>query len=174
MSGQVFQALISGVKKWVTSKQTSAGAGDAGSIVALNSAGQIDITMFPGGLANQIIAVCSEDLPAGCPVNLYDAAGTPKLRKADATSSGKRCHGFTQQAFTSGDTATAFRDGEITGLTGLTSGAEYYLSTTAGGLALVAAVAGYTTAGMLIQHLGTAHGTTILSLAIDEDPAQIA
>lgn len=172
MAGQVFFGLVAGVKKWVTSIQTSAGAGDAGKIPALNASGVIDITMFPGGLANQIIAVASEDLPAGCPVNLFDATGTPKLRKADATSAAKRCHGFTQTSFSTGATATAFRDGEITGLTSLTDGAEYYLSTTAG--AITTDVSGYTTSGMLIQHLGVAHGTTILSLGIDFDPGQIA
>lgn len=172
MAGTIFQGLVGGLKKWVTSIQSSVGAGDAGMIPALDVNGKLDITMFPGGLANTIIAVASEDLPAGCPVNLFDATGTPKLRKADATSAGKRCHGFTQAAFLTGVSATAFRDGEITGLTGLTDGAEYYLSTTAG--ALVTDVSTYTTSGILIQHLGVAHGTTVLALGIDFDPAQIA
>lgn len=172
MAGMVFQALISGAKKWFQAIQASAGAEDAGKIPALDTNGKLDITMLPGGLANTIIAVCSEDLAAGAPCNLFDAAGTPKLRKADATTAGKRCHGFTQSAFTTGQTATIYRDGEITGLTGLTDGAEYYLSTTAGGI--VTDVSGYTASGNLIQHLGVAHGTTILSLAIDEDPASIA
>jgi hypothetical protein len=168
----VVQQLVAGLKKWVTAITSSAGSGDAAKLVATDVNGKIDITFFPGGLSNSIIAVASEDLPAGCPINLFDATGTPKLRKADATSAAKRCHGFTQQAFLTGVSATAFRDGEITGLTGLTDGAEYYLSTTAG--ALVTDVSGYTTSGMLIQHLGVAHGTTVLALGIDFDPSQIA
>lgn len=172
MAGTIFQAIISGAKKWVAAIQSSAGAGDAGKIPALDADGKINITMFPGGLSNTIIAVASEDLPAGCPVNLFDATGTPKLRKADATTAGKRCHGFTQQSFSTGDSATAFRDGEITGLTGLTDAAEYYLSTTAG--ALVTDISTYTASGNLIQHLGVAHGTTVLALGIDFDPAAMA
>jgi len=174
MAGQVFQALVSGLKKWVTAIQTSAGVGDAGKIPALNSAGQLDITMFPSGLANTIIAPASEDLAAGDAVNLWDNAGTISLRKADATSASKRAHGFTLAAFLSGATATAYKDGAITGLSGLTKGAEYYLSTTPGGLAVAATIAGYTTSGNLIQHLGVAESASKLQLCIDPDPAQIA
>lgn len=174
MAGQVFQALVAGVKKWVTSIQTSAGAGDAGKIPALNSAGQLDITMFPSGLANTIIAPASEDLAAGDLVNLWDNAGTISLRKADASTASKRAHGMTLAAFLTGASATAYKDGAVTGLSGLTKGSEYYLSTTPGGLALVAAVAGYTTSGNIIQHIGVAESATKLQLAIDPDPAQIA
>lgn len=174
MAGQVFLGLVSGLKKWITSIQTSAGVGDAGKLVSTNSAGLIDITLMPGGLANIIVAAASEDLAAGDAVNAWNDSGTIKLRKADATTAAKRAHGFVQAAFLSGVSATAYKDGNITGLSGLTVGAEYYLSTTPGGLALVAAVAGYTTSGNIIQHLGVAQSATILQLAIEDDPAQIA
>ena len=174
MAGQVFLGLVSGFKKWITAIQTSAGASDAGKVIALNADGQIDITMFPSGLANTIIAPASEDLAAGDAVNLWDDSGTIKLRKADASTIAKRAHGMTLAAFLSGASVTAYKDGAITGLSGLTPGAGYYLSTTPGGLALVAAVAGYTTSGNIIQYLGVAESATKLQLAIESDPAQIA
>lgn len=174
MAGQIFLGLVSGVKKWISSIQTSAGAGDAGKVPALNSSGQLDITMFPSGLANTIIAPASEDLAAGDLVNLWDNAGTISLRKADASTAAKRAHGMTLAAFLTGASVTAYKDGAVTGLSGLTKGAEYYLSTTPGGLALVAAVAGYTSSGNLVQHIGVAESTSKLQLSIDSDPGQIA
>lgn len=171
MAGQVFQALIAGVKKWVTSIQTSAGAGDAGKIPALNSVGKIDITMLPGGLANTITAPASESLVAGNAVNVWSNSGTLNVRKADATSAAKRAHGFIIANYSTSDSVTVYCDGQLTGLSGLTVGSEYYLSTTPG--AVTTDPSGYTSSGNLIQHVGVCETASILHLGIDTDPAQI-
>jgi len=112
---------------------TSAGAGDAGKIPALDSSGKLDITLMPSGVgAATKSIVASEDLSAGNPVNVWDDSGTIKIRKADATAAGKEAHGYVLASVTSGASGTVYFDDELTGLSGLTLGARYFLSTTPG------------------------------------------
>jgi hypothetical protein len=144
--------LKAGLKTWVTPVSVSAGAGDADKSVVLNADGKLDVTLLPGGLANTIVALASENLAAGDAVNLWDDAGTAKLRKADADTISKKCDGFVIASVTSGASATAYKDGSVTGLSGLTVGADYFLSTTAGGI--TTDPSGYTTSGQTVQHVG--------------------
>ena len=137
-------------------KDVSVGAGDAGSIVALNTAGDIDISMMPPGIsADTSVAPASENLSAGDLVNIWNDAGTIKVRKADA-SNAYEANGFVTASVTLGGNATVFHDGTISGLTGLTPGARYFLSTTAGGVALAPA----TLTGELWQEVGKAKSLT--------------
>lgn len=70
----------------VNSVQSSAGAGDAAKLVALDSAGKIDSTMMPTGVgADTKTFTASENLAAGDLVNIWNDSGTPKARKADAS-----------------------------------------------------------------------------------------
>jgi hypothetical protein len=70
----------------VNSVTSSAGAGDTGKIVALDAAGKIDSTMMPTGVgADTKTFTASETLAAGDIVNIWDDSGTPKVRKADAS-----------------------------------------------------------------------------------------
>lgn len=166
-------SLVAGLKRWVIPISTSAGAGDADKPIVTNAAGVVDITLLPGGLANTIIAQCSEDLAAGNAVNLWNDAGTTKLRKADADGGvSKKCDGFVISAYASGDSATAYKDGSITGLSGLTLGADYFLSTTAGGI--TADPSGYASSAQTIQHVGKAQSASVLQIQIDHDPGEIA
>lgn len=114
---------------------TSAGAADAGKIIALNASGKLDNTMLPAGVGVESrTIVASEDLSAGDLVNIWNDAGTPKVRKADASNL-RAAHGYVTEAVTSGSNATVYFDGVISGLTGLTVGAYYYLSdSVAGGI----------------------------------------
>lgn len=126
--------LLNGVPTDAAANSTSSGAGDAGKIVKLNGSGVIDPTMLPAGVApEQRTVVASEDLSAGDLVNLWNDSGTPKVRKADATSAGKQADGFVLAGVTSGQNATVwFEESVITGLSSLTPGATYFLATTAG------------------------------------------
>lgn len=128
----------------------SAGAGDAGKLVALDSAGRIDESVLPVGIgADLTTATASENLSAGDWVNLYDNSSVFSTRKADNTN-GRECHGFVLSAVTSGNPASVYRSGSNTGVSGLTAGSRYFLGTSgAETTSLVAAGSGY-----LLQFLG--------------------
>lgn len=138
---------------------TSAGAGDAGKLPKLDAAGKLDNTMMPTGVgADSQSITASENLTAG-PVNVWDDGGTLKVRKADATAAGKEANGFVTGAVTSGQPATVYFDGTMTGLTGLTLGADYFLSDTAGGYVTTPP----TGTGKIVQRVGKALSTTTMS-----------
>lgn len=142
----------------VNSKTTSAGAGDSGKVVALDGSGRIDNTMMPVGIgADTATITASENLAAGDWVNIWNSTGA-KARKADATTAGKEAHGFVLSAVTSGNPSTVYFEGTNTGVTGQTPGVVY-LSTTAG--------LGTTTApsasGNVVQRIGFATGATAVN-----------
>lgn len=136
MAGNFYLALdaTTGLAKQIAATQTSAGATNAGQIVALNSAGVLDSTLFPAGIGEaSITAVASEALSAGAIVSLWSNAGTVNVRNANATDATKLPVGFVTSAFASSATATVFFSGQlVTGVSGLTIGAPVYLSTTSG------------------------------------------
>ena len=142
----------------VNSKTTSAGAGDSGKIVALDAAGRIDSTMMPVGIgADTATITTSEALAAGDLVNIHSSTGA-KARKADATTAGKEAHGFVLSAFGSGAAATVYFEGTNTAVTGLTPG-PLFLATTAGGVSSIAPSA----AGNIVQRVGFAISATALN-----------
>ena len=123
----------SGAIQEVEATVVSAGAGDAGEIVALDSGGKLDISVMPTGIAaDTTVAAASEDLTAGNYVNLWNSTGL-KVRKADATTAGKEAHGFVISNVTAPANATVYHDGTNNQVTGKTVGAQQYLGTTAGG-----------------------------------------
>ena len=138
---------------------TSAGAGDAGKIVALDSSGKLDNSIMPSGIgADTEVMATSENLSAGDLVNIWNDSGTRKARKADA-SNGRRAHGFVLDAVTSPSNATVYMSGDITGLTSLTPGVVYYLS---GGTAGASTSTSPSTAGYLSQEIGIAVSATAI------------
>lgn len=135
MAAETFLKIVSGKTTVAAATQESTGVSDAGKIVALDDAGKLDETMMPNGIAaDTAIVEASEGLSAGDLVNIWNDSGDPKCRKADATSAGKEAVGFVADSVSSGNDAKIFFDGTITGLTSLTPGARYYLSTSAGSL----------------------------------------
>lgn len=151
--------ILNGLPTEVEAKTASAGAGDAGKIVALNGSGVIDATMMPPGIgADAKTFTASEAIAAGDIVNIHDATGA-KCRKADATTSGKPAVGFAQSAIANGASGTITFEGVLTGLSGLTTGATYYLGTTAGAITATAP----TGSGNIVQKVGTAISATELS-----------
>lgn len=144
---------------------TSAGAGDAGKIVALDGSGKLSTTVMPTGIgADTKSLVTSENLSAGDLVNIYDNAAVATARKADA-SNGRTCNGFVLAGTTSPAAALVYLEGTITGLSSLTIGAPYFLSGSTPGAATATMP---TTTSYLGQQVGTAISATELSFEPQE------
>ncbi|MEO5363795.1 MAG: hypothetical protein H7838_09265 [Magnetococcus sp. DMHC-8] len=140
---------------------SSAGVGSAGRGVALDSNGKLALNMMPTGVGPELNSMIAfENLAAGDFVNLFDASGTTKARKADATDGGKRAHGFVKVSATAGQSVDVYFDGANNSLTGLTGGTRYFLSAATPGAATATTPA---TAGNLVQYLGTALATTTIA-----------
>lgn len=135
----------------------SAGASDAGKVAQLDAAGRIDQSMMPTGLgADTASIVASEALAAGDLVNIWNSAGTAKVRKADAAGNGKEAHGFVLAAVANAASATVYFEGTNTQGAGLTPGPQF-LSATTPGRTVAAAPNG---AGQTVQRVGFATSAT--------------
>ena len=159
MAGQKVITNVAGTLTEVAANQVSAGAGDAGKLVALSSTGQIDNSMMPTGIgADTASIVASEALAAGNLVNVWNNAGTPAVRKADGSTSGKEAHGFVLSAVASAGTATVYFAGNDTAVTGLTGGVQFLSATTPGASTSTAP----TGSGQTVQRVGLATAATNL------------
>lgn len=167
MAAQKFLTFLSNTWHLISGVVISAGAANAGDLVALNDDGKLDESVMPSGIGAETASFpASENLASGDQVNIWNDAGTLRVRKADATAAGKRSHGVVKAAVTSGASALVYLPGiTLTGLTGLTAGAHYFLGTTPG--AIVTDVSAYV-AGNVIQRVGHALSTTSLYFAPDE------
>lgn len=159
-AGKIVALNTSGVlaASIVNSVTTSSGAGDTGKVVALDGSGKIDNTMMPTGVgADTATITASEALSAGDLVNIHNSTGA-KVRKADATTAGKEAHGFVLSSVSNGASATVYFEGSNTSVTSLTPGV-YYLSTTAGGVTATAP----SSSGNVVQRVGFATSATALN-----------
>lgn len=185
--GAIAQKVITnnaGQLQEVASISTSAGAADAGKIIATNASGQIDvsflnttvssspnklvmtgadgrldISVLPVGVgADTAVINASEALAAGDLVNIWNNSGTANVRKADASTAGKEAHGFVLAAVASGQPATVYFEGTNTQMTGLTPGRQY-LSTTPGKTSATAP----TGSGQVVQVVGFAVSATAMN-----------
>lgn len=153
-------AMISGLLTQVEALVTSAGAGDAGKIPALDAAGKLDTSLMPTGVAADTQSiVTSENLAAGDLVNVFNSAGTPKARKADASTTGKEAVGFVLAAVTAPAAATVYFEGSNTQVTGLTGGPQFLDPANPGKSTHTAP----TTAGQLVQRVGVATAAAVLN-----------
>lgn len=189
MAAPRFLANITGRIKMVVAIVTSAGAGDAEKIPSTNASGvldpsiinaattginktvltdgtgRLDASIMPVGVgADTLSVVASEILAAGDIVSIWNNAGTANVRKADGTAEGKEVHGFVLSGFAASATALVYNEGKITGLSGLTIGARYYMTTTAGTISATAPAA----AGNVSQFVGVAISATTLNFEPDE------
>ena len=158
MAAKKLLRLIGGVITEVFGVQSSAGAANAGDLVALDDTGRLDNSMMPVGIgADTATITASETLAAGDWVNVWNDSGA-KARKADATTAGKEAHGFVLSAVTSGNPATVYFEGTNTQVTGQTPG-PVYLQTTAGtGGATIPSAS-----GNVVQHIGVAVSATAVN-----------
>lgn len=139
---------------------TSAGAGDAGKIPALDSGGKLDNSLLPTGVgAETAVVSASEALSAGDFVNIWSSAGAFKARRADGSTSAKEAHGFVLAAVLSGANATVYLAGLNNAVTGATPGVQYLSDSVAGGFAS-SAPAG---TGKTVQRLGIATSATVIA-----------
>jgi hypothetical protein len=139
----------------LTEKQAlveSLGSQSAGEIPALDPTGRLDQTLMPVGLGPDVAKLeADENLAAGDFVNVFNDAGTAKVRKADASTAGKQAHGYVLDSATSGNLATVFFEGHNTSVTGATPG-TVFLGTTAGSFQATAPSG----SGQIVQRLGVA------------------
>lgn len=158
MAGDKYLYNNSGTITEKAAIQTSAGAGDAGKVPALDAAGKLDVTMMPTGIAADVASIAtSESLAAGDLVNIYDSSGA-KVRKADASVAGKEAHGYVIATHTHPTTAIVYFEGSNAFVTGLTPGKQY-LSTTPGLPTATAPSA----AGNVVQRVGFATAATSMN-----------
>lgn len=161
MAGNKYIKNASGTLTEEAALQASAGAADAGKIIALDAAGLIDPSMIPAGSVPVIIA--SEALAAGDFINVFDNAGTPNVRRANATTAGKEAHGYVLAAVLLGGNAAVYFSGENSAVAGATGGVVY-LSTTPGGFTSTAPSA----SGNVVQRLGVATSATSINVETAE------
>jgi len=167
--------IINGVLTRVVPNSTSAGAGDAGKAVQLDAGGKLDSSLLPASAlqgAEDYDLVAFEAISAGDLVNIFSDAGVAKIRKADATDTTKPSMGFCPAAIASAATGTVrLGNGVVTGLTGLTIGALYYLSAaTPGGITLTAPSA----TGNIVYAVGRAKSATEFNYVDDTTPVLLA
>lgn len=99
-----------------------------------------------------------EAIAAGDFVNIHASSGA-KIRKADASDDTRPADAFAPAAIAGAASGTVLMPGQVlTGLAGLTPGADYWLSETAG---LITATQP-TTTGNLVQKVGKALSATEL------------
>ena len=163
--------LVNGVFTQVEASITSAGAADSGKIVALNGSGKVDNTMLP--TAASFTATASEAIAAGALVNLYNNAGTINIRNADASGGiAKKADGFAPNAIASGATGEVdFDNSVISGLSGLTVGAIYYLSGSTPGAITTTPPS---TATYIVHRVGKAKSATELIFDVSSSPVVLA
>jgi hypothetical protein len=152
-----YLTLASGRQTLRPANTTSAGVTDAGKLVKLDSSGKLDTTLLPSGLgADSKVMTAIEAIAARDFVNVT-ATG---IRKADA-SNDRPAHGFVTAAIANAATGTVFFEGTLTGFTGLTVGARYFLSDSVAGTAVLTSPT--PAAGKISQEVGVAISATEIS-----------
>lgn len=126
----------SGTHKRTAAIATSAGAGDAGKIIKLDSGGKLDTSFFPDDVLNgqERVMEVTETVTSGAALNFFNSSGTLKARLADGTDTTKPAMGFAKAGIASGQSGLVrLGDGLLTKTShGFTIGAVLYLSTTPG------------------------------------------
>ena len=154
---------------------TSAGAGSAGNIPALNSSGQIDSSMLP--TTSEITYTAKSTISAQTFVNTTNVTGTGEVQPALAADATKPCTGFSPSAISSSSTGPIqFLGAQITlplAQTGYTFTAAniqqlVYLDPVNAGMCVPASTT-FTT-GQLVQSLGPIIQVSGSNMTIAFDP----
>lgn len=167
MAGDKYLKNSSGQITEQAAVQSSAGAGDAGKIGALDSSGRWDSSMMPAGFGAETQSIVAyEDLAAGDFVNIFLDSGTTKVRKADASGgNAKKADGYVLAAHLTGASATVYYGNVNNQLSGMTKGAIQYLS---GGTPGARTETAPSTAAHIIQRLGKAISATEMIVEIQD------
>jgi len=160
---QGFLSSVTGLTKQLYALVTSAGAADAGKIVATGSDGRLDNSLMPLGIgAATTQATASESMGAGVFVNFHDVGGVFSARLAD-NSNGRYADGFVKESFAADATATVYPvDGTNSELTGLTVSARYWLGTAGAVTATPLDATDVANVNKVSQYLGVAKSATEL------------
>jgi len=130
MANKKFIRLESGQFVEDQAISTSAGAGDAGKVPALDEAGLINQDMMPLGVGPESKGfVTSEALGDNVLVNVHDDAGTPKIRLATSAKGATgpyRAHGYVKTGGDLAATVLVYFESNMVGA-GMAPGAEQYL-----------------------------------------------
>lgn len=155
----IVRDATTGKMKEALALNSSAGAGSANALVALDAGGLINANMMPSGVgAEQVTVTAAEALSQYDLVNIYLDGATLKARKADGGTNKYIAHGFCPAAIESAAMGTVQTNGTMTG-TGLTPGSDYFLSATPGAYATTPPEAG---AGKISQKIGYAISDTVI------------
>lgn len=144
-----------------TAIQTSAGAGDADKIPATGADGKLDLSFLPDAV--QPVAhtgVFGATVAAGKFI-YTDDADSYKVKTATNAGLDTKADGFVMVGGDADDAATYYNGGKVTGLTGITANADYYLDT-AGGFTITQPTA----AGSIVQRVAVGIDTTSLEIRI--------
>jgi len=165
MAARKYLSLSNGRIQEVQATVVGGTASQDGHIVALDANGRLDNSIMPVGIGADTATIqASENLAAGDFVNIWNSSG-PKVRKADASTSGKEAHGFVLAAVTSGSNATVYFEGTNNQVSGKTVGARQYLSATTPGATTETPPSG---SGQVVQLLGVATSATSISTEIED------
>jgi hypothetical protein len=167
MAAKSFLRLVTGKIKAIQAIIVSAGAGNDGDLVALDSSGKFDVSVLPAGVGPDVKVITVSEvagLSAGDYVNIFDSTG-PKVRLAD-NSNGREAHGFVKAAFADAASATVYFEGGNDDLSGLTAGDRVFLGT-AGGI-ITTPLIPVTDVGKISQLLGSAVSATEVNTDIDD------
>jgi hypothetical protein len=157
---KVIKIAADGTQSEYAGKAASAGSDDAGEFVVAQGDGTVHPSFFPPGIGQDVAtAIAGEALSAG---DMVYFNGSGQAMKADADSIGKAARGYVLQSYSALATATIYFNDSNTALTGLTPGATYYLSETAGQVTTTSP----TTAGHISQEIGYAISATRLRVNI--------
>lgn len=138
----------------------STGVADADKIPQLDGSGRFDPSLMPTGIgADTAVIQASEALAAGDFINIHNASGAARVRKADASASGKEAHGFVISTFAAAANATVYFEGTNAQVTGQTPGPVFLSPTTAGQATGTAPI----TAGQTVQSIGLATSPTSIN-----------
>lgn len=166
MAAKSFLRLVAGKAKAIQAIVTSSGAANDGDLVALDSTGKLDESVMPLGIGADVLNAPSfEDLTAGDYVNIFDDAGTIKIRKAD-NSNGRDAHGFIKDTVVAPAAVNVFFEGPNANLSGLTLGARYFLGET--GAVIETPLEPIADAGKISQYLGVAISATSINTDMDD------
>jgi hypothetical protein len=155
-----------GVQVEKSALDSSAGAGSAGALVALDALGRLPANMMPAGIGvDSVTCIASEAISAGQLVTFWDNAGVLKAKLADSTTINAlgRADAFATAAVALNATGTFYKEGTVTGVSGLTVGGAVYLSA-AGGVSSAVVAPG---SNATLQFLGIALSATTFDFEPD-------
>jgi hypothetical protein len=167
MVNQKFLTKGAGVLAEAQAISSSSGAGDAGKIICTDVNGKVAENMMPASIGAEI-QVCKAGvggLLENDVVYIHLVTAVLTADKADATDATKRAQGYVKQAYSAGDDATVYLDGELPG-TGLTPGAKYYLTTSPGTVSATPPSG----PGNMVQTVGEAVSSTAIKFDPDKQP----